>query len=75
MLARHWCRTLWTIADTTLCQRLINPVRGEDVVASSLSSTLAIWRNMWSDSVDLAHHARKFIDDGLRSASDTQSED
>ncbi|MBV9230513.1 MAG: sugar phosphate isomerase/epimerase, partial [Chloroflexi bacterium] len=43
------------------------------VVAPGLSSTLAIWRNMWSDSVDLARHARKFIDDSLHSASEIQS--
>jgi D-psicose/D-tagatose/L-ribulose 3-epimerase len=38
------------------------------VVAPDLSMTLAIWRNLWSDSVDLARHAREFIDTGMRNA-------
>jgi D-psicose/D-tagatose/L-ribulose 3-epimerase len=39
------------------------------VVAPHLSTTLAIWRNLWNDSADLAQHARKFIDNGLHAAS------
>jgi D-psicose/D-tagatose/L-ribulose 3-epimerase len=38
------------------------------VVAPGLSTTLAIWRNLWSDSADLARRAREFIDAGLRNA-------
>jgi D-psicose/D-tagatose/L-ribulose 3-epimerase len=38
------------------------------VVAPHLSTTLAIWRNLWTDSTDLAHHARRFIDQGLQTA-------
>lgn len=38
------------------------------VVAPGLSTTLAIWRNLWSDSTDLARQAREFIDAGLRNA-------
>lgn len=38
------------------------------VVAPGLSTTLAIWRNLWSDSMDLAHSARKFIDTGMNRA-------
>lgn len=38
------------------------------VVAPKLSTTLAIWRNLWSDGMDLARHARQFIDQGLRKA-------
>jgi D-psicose/D-tagatose/L-ribulose 3-epimerase len=38
------------------------------VVAPGLSTTLAIWRNIWTDSADLARHAREFIDAGLRGA-------
>jgi D-psicose/D-tagatose/L-ribulose 3-epimerase len=38
------------------------------VVAPGLSSTLAIWRNTWTDSADLARRAREFIDAGLRRA-------
>ncbi len=38
------------------------------VAAPGLSSTLAIWRNTWTDSMDLARHAREFIDAGLRGA-------
>ncbi|HEX2284148.1 MAG TPA: sugar phosphate isomerase/epimerase family protein [Mycobacterium sp.] len=38
------------------------------VVAPGLSNDLAIWRNLWDDAADLARHARRYIDDGLRSA-------
>jgi D-psicose/D-tagatose/L-ribulose 3-epimerase len=38
------------------------------VTAPGLSNTLAIWRNTWTDSMDLARHARAFIDAGLRGA-------
>lgn len=38
------------------------------VVDPALSYTLAIWRNLWTDNVDLARHARGFIDAQLRSA-------
>lgn len=31
------------------------------VVDPTLSNTLCVWRNLWSDSDDLAGHARKFI--------------
>jgi D-psicose/D-tagatose/L-ribulose 3-epimerase len=37
------------------------------VVDPALSYTLAIWRNLWDDNVDLATHARAFIDTKLRS--------
>jgi D-psicose/D-tagatose/L-ribulose 3-epimerase len=35
-------------------------------VSPTLSNMLAIWRNLWNDSADLANHARSFIDDQLR---------
>ncbi len=38
------------------------------VISPDLSHTLAIWRNLWEDNVDLARHARGFIDGQLRSA-------
>lgn len=38
------------------------------VVAPNLSTTLAIWRNLWTDGMDLACHARRFIDAGLQKA-------
>ena len=38
------------------------------VTTPGLSSTLAIWRNTWTDSLDLARHGREFIDAGLRGA-------
>ena len=38
------------------------------VVAPGLSTTLAIWRNTWKDSTDLAQRAREFIDASLRGA-------
>lgn len=39
------------------------------VVAPNLSTTLAIWRNLWSDGMDLACHARQFLDQGIKTAS------
>lgn len=38
------------------------------VVAPGLSHDLAIWRNLWSDSADLARHAREFMANKLRAA-------
>lgn len=38
------------------------------VVSPELSHTLGIWRNLWQDNLDLARHARAFIDGQLRSA-------
>jgi D-psicose/D-tagatose/L-ribulose 3-epimerase len=32
-----------------------------EVVHPTLSSTLAIWRNTWTDSMELAKDAREFI--------------
>jgi D-psicose/D-tagatose/L-ribulose 3-epimerase len=44
------------------------------VVAPNLSTTLAIWRNLWNDGMDLARHARQFIDQGLRKTSRSLTE-
>jgi D-psicose/D-tagatose/L-ribulose 3-epimerase len=41
------------------------------VVMPELSHTLAIWRDLWDDSMDLATHARAFIDTQLRSVGST----
>ena len=38
------------------------------VVNEQLSNALAIWRNLWDDSMDLAAHARGFIAGGLNAA-------
>lgn len=38
-----------------------------EVVDPVLSNTLAVWRNLWSDSEDLAAEALKFIKNGLSS--------
>jgi len=38
------------------------------VVDPRLSSTLAVWRNLWDDADDLARHARAFIADKLAAA-------
>jgi D-psicose/D-tagatose/L-ribulose 3-epimerase len=40
------------------------------VVDPMLSNTLAVWRNLWADNVDLARHARSFIDVQLTSATE-----
>jgi D-psicose/D-tagatose/L-ribulose 3-epimerase len=37
------------------------------VVSDELSRTLAIWRNLWEDNVDLGRHAYEFITGKLRS--------
>jgi D-psicose/D-tagatose/L-ribulose 3-epimerase len=37
------------------------------VVSPDLSDRLAVWRDLWSDGMDLARHARTFIADGLAS--------
>jgi D-psicose/D-tagatose/L-ribulose 3-epimerase len=42
------------------------------IVDPALSYTLAIWRNLWSDNVDLARHARGFIDAHVQSAARLQ---
>ncbi len=36
------------------------------VVDEQLTRSLAIWRNLWDDSDDLAAHANRFIRDGIR---------
>jgi D-psicose/D-tagatose/L-ribulose 3-epimerase len=36
------------------------------VVSATLSNTLGIWRNLWSDGDDLAAHANRFIRDQLK---------
>ncbi len=35
------------------------------VVSPTLSNTLGIWRNLWSDGDDLAAHANRFIRDHI----------
>lgn len=42
------------------------------VVDPQLSTTLAVWRNLWSDSMDLATHARGFIAAGMERARQTR---
>lgn len=39
------------------------------VVDPVLSNTLAIWRNLWKDSDDLAHHARTYIENQVQATS------
>lgn len=38
------------------------------VVMPGLSNTLAIWRNLWTDGMDLARRARVFVTDGMEAA-------
>lgn len=38
------------------------------VLDSALSNNLAVWRNLWDDSDDLARHALRFMQDGMHSA-------
>ena len=40
------------------------------VVEPQLSSVLAVWRNLWDDGMDLARHAKQFIDAELAAARD-----
>ena len=39
------------------------------VVSPTLSSDLAIWRNLWDDGPDLARHARAYIGERVARAS------
>jgi D-psicose/D-tagatose/L-ribulose 3-epimerase len=38
------------------------------VVSPDLSDRLGVWRDLWSDGMDLATHAREFVADGLAAA-------
>ena len=38
------------------------------VVDQHLSNTLAVWRNLWEDSMDLGTHAREFMASGMQNA-------
>jgi D-psicose/D-tagatose/L-ribulose 3-epimerase len=38
------------------------------VVDDNLSNALSVWRNLWSDGMDLAKHAHQFIANGIQSA-------
>lgn len=38
------------------------------VVSPDLSNNLCVWRNLWSDSSDLAQHAQKYIDSQMHAA-------
>lgn len=42
------------------------------VVDPQLSNTLAVWRNLWSDGMDLATNAREFIASGMERARATR---
>lgn len=42
------------------------------VVDPQLSNTLAVWRNLWSDGMDLATHARSYMANGLEQARATR---
>ena len=41
------------------------------VVDQHLSNTLAVWRNLWEDSMDLGTHAREFMASGMERARST----
>jgi D-psicose/D-tagatose/L-ribulose 3-epimerase len=43
------------------------------VVDPGLSNALAVWRDLWSDGMDLATHAREFMSAGLEEAQSTRS--
>ena len=43
------------------------------VVNPQLSGILAIWRNLWEDSADLARHAKGFIEHGLKAATEAHA--
>ena len=43
------------------------------VVNRQLSGILAIWRNLWDDSADLARHAKGFIEHGLKAAAEARA--
>lgn len=39
-----------------------------EIVDENLSRKTAIWRNLWSDNMELARHARRFIEVGMETA-------
>ncbi|TJV68117.1 MAG: sugar phosphate isomerase/epimerase, partial [Mesorhizobium sp.] len=39
-----------------------------EIVDENLSKKTAIWRNLWTDNMELARHARRFIAIGLETA-------
>jgi D-psicose/D-tagatose/L-ribulose 3-epimerase len=39
------------------------------VVDDNLSNAVSVWRNLWSDGMDLARHAQQFMAEGVRQAS------
>lgn len=43
-----------------------------EVVSKDLSNNLCVWRNLWSDSEDLAAHARGYIDTHWKTATITE---
>jgi D-psicose/D-tagatose/L-ribulose 3-epimerase len=43
------------------------------VVNPQLSGILAIWRNLWEDSADLARHAKDFIESGVKAAAEAHA--
>ncbi len=42
-----------------------------DVVEADMANMLGVWRNLWTDQVDLAHHARTFLTGQLEAAART----
>ena len=64
--------TLRTIFRTLVRTGYSGPITFESfssaVVDPALSTALAVWRNLWSDSVDLARSARRFIETELEAA-------
>jgi D-psicose/D-tagatose/L-ribulose 3-epimerase len=45
-----------------------------EVLMPELTTSLAIWRDLWSDSADLATHARGFIDAQLRAVASSREQ-
>lgn len=45
------------------------------VVDPNMSNTLAIWRNLWGDGMDLATHALDFMNSGMQAARSSGAND
>ena len=54
--------------EIAICQGATKESFSSAVVSPLLSNTLAVWRNLWDDSDDLARHARVTMQAGIRAA-------
>jgi D-psicose/D-tagatose/L-ribulose 3-epimerase len=63
-----WPRFYRALVDTGYTGPITFESFSSAVVDPNLSNTLAVWRDLWDDGDDLARHAHRHVQDGLRSA-------